>query len=315
MTAPGSAGILGAVKIKDLFGRGYPLFSFEFFPPKDDAGVASLFETIQRLHDLAPSFVSVTYGAGGSTRRKTIDLTKKIKQETGIEAMAHLTCVGHSRAEIAAILDEIEAAGIENVMTLRGDPPRGETQFVPHPDGFRHADELVRFIRAKKSFCLGVAGYPEGHPEAPDKETDLQNLKRKVEAGADFIVTQLFFDNSDYFDFVSRARRSGVELPIIPGIMPITDVSQIKRFTQLCGAAIPAALLAELEAVDGRKEAVIEVGIRYATRQCEELLRGGAPGIHFYTLNRSLSTRTILTELRRTWPRPGPAPEREAADA
>ncbi|HWP56280.1 MAG TPA: methylenetetrahydrofolate reductase [NAD(P)H] [Candidatus Acidoferrales bacterium] len=290
------------MKIKDLFGRGRPVFSFEFFPPKEDAGVTSLFATIKNLRELDPSFVSVTYGAGGSTRRKTIEITKRIKQETGIEAMAHLTCVGHSRAEIAAILDEIEQGGIENVMTLRGDPPKGQSDFVAHPDGFRHADELVRFIRARKDFCLGVAGYPEGHPEAPSKDADLAHLKRKVDAGADFIVTQLFFDNQDYFDFVARARRAGIELPIVPGIMPITDVNQIKRFTQLCGAAIPPLLLAELESVDGNKEAVVEVGIRYATKQCLELLEREAPGIHFYTLNKSLSTRRILENLRAELP-------------
>jgi methylenetetrahydrofolate reductase (NADPH) len=286
------------MKIKDLFVQGNPVFSFEFFPPKDDAGVVSLFATIKNLRELNPSFVSVTYGAGGSTRRKTVEITKRIKQETGIEAMAHLTCMGHSRAEIATILDEIEQAGIENVMTLRGDPPKGQADFVSHPDGFSHANELVDFIRSRKRLCLGVAGYPEGHPEAPSKETDLSNLKRKVDAGADFIVTQLFFDNRDYFDFTARAHRAGIGLPVVPGIMPITDLAQIKRFTQLCGAKIPPSLLVELESVDGKKEAVIEVGIRYATKQCLELLRQGAPGIHFYTLNKSLSTRTILEGLR-----------------
>lgn len=286
------------MKIKDLFGRGKPVFSFEFFPPKDDPGAAALFETIKNLKELRPSFVSVTYGAGGSTRRKTVEITKRIKQEIAIEAMSHFTCVGHGRDEIAAILDEVEAAGIENVMTLRGDPPRGESNFVPHPNGFRYANELVSFIRARKPFCLGVAGYPEGHPEAPSKEGDLVNLKRKVDAGADFIVTQLFFNNREYFDFIARARKAGIQLPIVPGIMPVTDVSQIKRFTEMCGAKIPPPLLAEMEANDGNKQAVIDTGIRYATRQCQELLRGGAPGIHFYTLNKSLSTRTILSSLK-----------------
>lgn len=286
------------MKIKDLFGKEKPVFSFEFFPPKDDAGAAALFETVKNLKELRPSFVSVTYGAGGSTRRKTVEITKRIKQEIAIEAMSHFTCVGHGRDEIAAILDEVEAAGIENVMTLRGDPPRGESNFVPHPNGFRYANELVSFIRARKPFCLGVAGYPERHPEAPSKEVDLVNLKRKVDAGADFIVTQLFFNNREYFDFIARARKAGIQLPIVPGIMPVTDVSQIKRFTEMCGAKIPSPLLAELEANDGNKQAVIDTGIRYATRQCEELLRGGAPGIHFYTLNKSLSTRTILSSLR-----------------
>ena len=287
------------MKIKELFDRGNPVFSFEFFPPKDEAGITSLMETVKNLQDLDPSFVSVTYGAGGSTRRKTIEITKRIKQELGIEAMSHLTCVGHSRDEISAILDEIETAGIENIMTLRGDPPRGETHFVPHPDGFRHANELVTFIRSQKpAFCLGVAGYPEGHPEASSKEADLTNLKRKVDAGANFIVTQLFFDTRDYFDLTERAQAVGIRLPVVPGIMPITDVAQIKRFTQMCGAKIPPALLAELETVDGNKEAVVEIGIRYSTAQCESLLKNGAPGIHFYTLNKSASTRTILSNLK-----------------
>jgi len=287
------------MKIKDLFGKGKLVFSFEFFPPKDEAGVATLFDTVNSLRDLHPSFVSVTYGAGGSTRRKTIEITKRIKQELGIEAMAHLTCVGHSRAEISAILDEIEAAGVENIMTLRGDPPRGEAEFIPHPDGFRHANELVSFIRSRKpAMCLGVAAYPEVHPEAPSKEADLTNLKRKVDAGADFIVTQLFFDDRDYFDLINRAQAVGIHLPVIPGIMPITDVAQIKRFTQMCGAKIPAALLADLETVEGKKEAVVEIGIRYSIIQCKSLLKNGAPGIHFYTLNKSTSTRTILSELQ-----------------
>ncbi|MGH7828729.1 MAG: methylenetetrahydrofolate reductase [NAD(P)H], partial [Candidatus Binatia bacterium] len=267
------------MKIRDLFGKARPVFSFEFFPPKDDTGVESLFETVKSLKELSPSFVSVTYGAGGSTRRKTVEITKRIKQNIGIEAMAHLTCVGHSQDEIAAVLDEIEAAGVENVIALRGDPPRGETNFVPHPEGFRHANELVSFIRTRKNFCLAVAGYPEGHPEAPSKEIDLANLKRKVDSGADFIITQLFFDNRDYFDFVARARNAGISLPIVPGIMPITDVAQIKRFTQMCGAKIPPALLGELETLADDKAAVVNAGIRYATKQCEELLRKGAPGI------------------------------------
>jgi methylenetetrahydrofolate reductase (NADH) len=293
------------VKINELFDRGSPVFSFEFFPPKDAAGLTSLMDTVKNLQDLHPSFVSVTYGAGGSTRRTTIEITKRIKQETGIEAMSHLTCVGHSRDEISAILDEIEAAGIENVMTLRGDPPRGETHFVPHPEGFHHANELVTFIRSRKpTFCLGVAGYPEGHPEAPNREADLTNLKRKVDAGADFIVTQLFFDTRDYFELIERAQAHGIRLPVVPGIMPVTDVAQIKRFTQMCGAKIPPALLAELESADGDKEAVVEIGIRHSTAQCESLLKNGAPGIHFYTLNKSTSTRTILSNLQHRRRRP-----------
>jgi len=223
-----------------------------------------------------------------------------IKRRMGIESMAHLTCVGASRSDIDASLEEIQARGIENIMALRGDPPRGDTHFEPHPDGFRYANELVAHIREGWDFCIGVAGYPEGHPEAPGKKTDLENLKRKVEAGGEFIVTQLFFTNDDFFDFVDRARATGIGVPIIPGIMPITNVSQIKRFTEMCGATIPKALLHMLDPIQEDREAVIEVGIDHATRQCEELLRQGAKGIHFYTLNRSRSTMRILENLRST---------------
>ncbi len=286
------------MKIKERFGRGHPLFSFEFFPPKDDRGVDALFETVANLRPLGPAFVSVTYGAGGSTREKTVAITQRIKREAGIEAMAHLTCVGHGRDEIGRLLDEYEDAGIENVMALRGDPPRGDDTFVPHPQGFSHADQLIAFIRQRKDFCIGGAGYPEVHPEAPGPEEDLRNLKRKIDAGCDFVVTQLFFDERDYFDFVSRARSEHIDAPIIPGVMPVTNIAQIKRFTRMCGARIPQALLAQLEAVAGDAEAVIEVGIEHAARQCRALLQGGAPGIHFYTLNRSLSTRKIVANLQ-----------------
>jgi methylenetetrahydrofolate reductase (NADPH) len=286
------------MKIRERFGQEQPLFSFEFFPPKDEQGVDRLFETVANLTPLRPAFVSVTYGAGGSTREKTVAITQRIKREAGIEAMAHLTCVGHGRDDIAALLDEYEAAGIENIMALRGDPPRGDTEFVPHPEGFSHANELIAFIRERKDFCLGGAGYPEVHPEAPGPEEDLLNLKRKVAAGVDFVVTQLFFDERDYFEFVSRARSEGIDAPIIPGVMPVTNTAQIKRFTQMCGATIPAPLLAKLEATAGDAEAVVEVGIEHATRQCRALLEGGAPGIHFYTLNRSLSTRKIVASLQ-----------------
>ena len=286
------------MKIRERFGQEQPLFSFEFFPPKDDQGVDRLFETVANLKPLRPAFVSVTYGAGGSTREKTVAITRRIKREAGIEAMAHLTCVGHGRDEIAALLDEYEDAGIENIMALRGDPPRGDTEFVPHPEGFSHANELIAFIRERKEFCIGGAGYPETHPEAPSPEEDLLNLKRKVDAGTDFVVTQLFFDARDYFEFVSRARSESIDAPIIPGVMPVTNTAQIKRFTQMCGATIPAPLLAKLDAAAGDAEAVVEAGIEHATHQCRALLEGGAPGIHFYTLNRSLSTRKILANLQ-----------------
>ncbi len=275
-----------------------PCFSFEFFPPKTEQGVSNLFATLKELAPLGPSFVSVTYGAGGSTRDLTVDLVSRIRRETGIEAMAHLTCVGHSQNELASILDRLKAARIANVLALRGDPPRGEKTFVPAPDGFRYAFELVRFIRGRgDGFCLGGACYPEGHIECPSREQDLKNLGEKVTAGAEFLITQLFFDNAFYFDFVERARRAGVTLPIVPGIMPITNAEQIERFTRMCGATVPMRLALEIERIRGDPDAVLQLGVAHATVQCVELLARGAPGIHFYTLNRSTATRMIFAAL------------------
>jgi methylenetetrahydrofolate reductase (NADPH) len=281
------------MRICNCFEARRPVFSFEFFPPKTEEGVRNLYATIQELAPLKPSFVSVTYGAGGSTQQLTVDLVTRIKKEIGIEAMAHLTCVGHSAAEIAAVLDRLEAAEIENVLALRGDPPRGETQFVRPKEGFGYACELARFIRSRYDFCLGGAGYPEGHVECADKEADLRHLKQKVDAGLDFVITQLFFDPADYFRFVECARAIGISVPIVPGIMPVQNVGQIERFTTMCGASIPPALRERLEAVRDDDQAVIATGIDWATDQCRALLDGGAPGIHFYTLNRSLSTRLV----------------------
>lgn len=281
-----------------LLSRGRPIYSFEFFPPKDDADVAHLLRTAKELKDLDPGFISVTWGAGGSTRRKTLDIVSEIKRDLGVETMSHLTCVGASRAEIDEALEEIRRRGIENVLALRGDPPRGQSAFTPHPEGFAHANELVSHIRSRFSFCLGVAGYPETHLEAPSPAADLDNLKRKVNAGADFIITQLFFDNEDFLRFRDRAAKAGIDRPIIPGIMPITNVGQVKRFTTMCGAKIPAGLLVRLEAVQDNPESVMRLGVVHATRQCRELLREGVPGIHFYTLNRSLATARILGNLR-----------------
>lgn len=252
---------------------------------------------VHDLKDLRPDYVSVTYGAGGSTRSRTLELVTRIKSEAGIEAMAHLTCVGHSREEIRGILKELSSKGVENVLALRGDPPKGETTFKPHPDGFRYAHELAQEIAQINDFCFGVAGYPEKHIEAPSLEADLQNLQRKVAAGASFIITQLFFQNERYFEFVNRARALDIHCPIIPGIMPITNFAQIRRFATLCGATIPQALIAELEPVQNDPEQVARIGIRYAAEQCRELLHRGAPGIHFYTLNKSRATREILEHL------------------
>lgn len=287
------------MRIRDLFGGKEPLFSFEFFPPKTEQGEAALYRTIEQLRALRPSFVSVTYGAGGTTRERTIDLVTRIKRDHGIEAMAHLTCVGHERAELAAILDRLAANGIENIMALRGDPPQGETVFVRPRDGFAHAGDLVRFIRSRgDAFCLGGAAYPEGHPECQDRDQDLEHLRWKVAGGLDFLITQLFFDPADYFAFVARTRAVGISIPILPGIMPITDVAQIERFTKMCGARIPVPLRERLHALRDDPAAVRAVGIEHATALCRELLRQGAPGVHFYTLNQSPATATILAQLR-----------------
>jgi methylenetetrahydrofolate reductase (NADPH) len=297
------------VKISDLLRfareRGEPLFSFEFFPPKTDEGVRALFETVEALRPLGPGYVSVTYGAGGSTRLKTLDIVKRLKRESEVETMAHVTCVGASREEIAEVLDELADAGVQNVLALRGDPPRGQTEFVAHPDGFHFARELVAFIRERPErwrFCVGAACYPEGHVETPDLGEDLRHLKAKVDAGTDFLVTQLFFDDARYFGFVERARAAGISLPIIPGIMPFTNVEQVERFTAMCGASIPPPLRAAMEVRRADADAARELGVAYATLQCADLLRRGAPGVHFYTLNRSTSTRAILAALRASEP-------------
>lgn len=275
-----------------------PAFSFEFFPPKDEAGVDRLFETVARLQVYEPAYVSVTYGAGGSTRKLTVDLVTRIKREVGLEAMAHLTCVGATREEISSVLDQLRDGGIENVLALRGDPPKGETAFVKSEGGFGYASELTAFIRSRYDFCLAGACYPECHPESASPDADLANVKRKVDAGTDVLVTQLFFDSKDYFSYVARARAAGIAVPIIAGIMPITNVSQVKRFTALCGAGIPEPLLKRLEAAGSDAEAVQVIGVEHAAAQCRELLDGGAPGIHFYTLNRSHATVDVLDRLR-----------------
>jgi methylenetetrahydrofolate reductase (NADPH) len=282
-----------------------PVFSFEFFPPKTDEGERNLRLALEDLAAFEPDFVSVTYGAGGSTRARTVQVTKWIKQELGIEAMAHLSCVGSSREELQVILDGVSEAGIENVLALRGDPPRGETEWRPHPGGLRFSTELASLITERYPFAVGAACFPEIHPEAPDMAHDLRFLRRKVEAGASFLITQLFFDNEVYFRFLDEARAVGIEVPITPGIMPITDVGQIKTITGMCKATIPAQLLEAVEWRAADREAVLQLGVAYATLQCAELLARGAPGIHFYTLNRSPATRAILSALRllRPWVR------------
>ncbi|MFB1479840.1 methylenetetrahydrofolate reductase [NAD(P)H] [Corallococcus sp. RDP092CA] len=287
------------MKIRNCLNPSKPSFSFEFFPPKTDAGVASLLRTVEELAPLEPGFVSVTYGAGGSTRDRTVELVTHIKQHTGIEAMAHLTCVGHTRDELRDMLRQLEAAGIENVLLLRGDPPQGQAAFEPVPGGFRYAEELVRFVREEDfNFCIGGACYPEGHVETASREDDLKHLKAKVDAGMDFVVTQLFFDNAFYFDFVERARRVGINVPIVPGIMPITNYEQVQRFTRMCGATVPMRLALQMERVKDQPDAVVQLGVAHATVQCMELLARGVPGIHFYTLNKSPATRMIVGALK-----------------
>ena len=279
-----------------------PVFSFEFFPPKTDDGQRTLAGTLETLAGDAPDYVSVTYGAGGTTRNRTVEITKSIKQELGIEAMAHLSCVGEPADRLVEILTEIDAAGIENVLALRGDPPRGETEWKPHPGGLSYSVDLIRLIRERFDFCVGAACFPEVHPDAPDRASDLRYAREKTEAGAGFLITQLFFDNDSYFAYVEEARAAGIEVPLIPGIMPITNYGQIKRFTEMCGATIPDDLTAQLDGRADDPEAVAELGVAYATLQCSDLLARGAPGIHFYTLNRSPATRAILAALRAAHP-------------
>lgn len=282
--------------IRNFLASGAPSISFEFFPPKSDEAAALLERTISELAELEPAFVSVTYGAGGSTREKTLDIVSRIRRDAGIEAMAHLTCVGSSRAELASVLERLASAGIENVLALRGDPPKGETTFKPAEGGFRYADELVTFIRGEygSRLCVGAAAYPEKHVECGDAALDLCNLKRKVNAGADFLITQLFFDNRQYWDFVARARSTGITVPILPGIMPIANTAQAERF----GATLPAKLADQLNGQRHDPAAAVQMGVAHATSQCIDLLTGGAPGIHFYTLNRSHATRDICNALR-----------------
>ena len=275
-----------------------PVFSFEFFPPKDEAGFQNLFETIEKLKPADPAFVSVTYGAGGSTRSKTIELVGKIKNQIGIETMAHLTCVGHKKEEIVSVLESLQVCGIENILALRGDPPKGEDQFIKPEGGFGYANELVAFIKSKYSFCVGAACYPEGHVECLDLKNDMDNLKRKVDSGVDFLITQLFFDNKYYFEFIKRAEKESINIPIIPGIMPILNLKQSQRFTEMCGASLSGSLLSKFEGFENDLDKVREIGINHAFEQSQELLSSGAPGIHFYTLNRSKATLAILEALR-----------------
>jgi methylenetetrahydrofolate reductase (NADPH) len=291
------------MRIDELLAVEEPVFSFEFFPPKTEQGEQNLYAALGELRELEPSFVSVTYGAGGSTRAKTIEIVKRIKEEYGLEAMAHFTCVGATVPELRSTLDELKAAGIDNVLAVRGDPPAGQEDWVKTDGGLEYSRELVDLIRADYPFAIGAACFPETHIHAASPQADVEYLAEKVGAGVDFLITQLFFDNALYFDFVARAREAGIGVPIIPGILPITQIGQLERMTKMCGASIPEGLHRELHAREGRPEAVTDFGVAYATLQCAELLQAGAPGIHFYTLNRSPATRAILGALKlaRPW--------------
>jgi methylenetetrahydrofolate reductase (NADPH) len=285
--------------------NGRPAFSFEFYPPKTPEGEHNLFAALEALRPLDPDFVSVTYGAGGSQgqKQKTIDLVARIKAEFGLEAMAHFTCVNATVDELRENLDKMRAAGVENVLALRGDPPPGESMWTATEGGLTYSQELIDLIRSEYDFAIGAAAFPETHIHAVGPEEDLGYTKAKVDAGAGFLITQLFFDNAYYFDFVRRARDIGIEVPIIPGIMPITNARQIKKMTEMCGSDIPSRVLREIEARAEDPTAAHDFGVAYATLQCADLLRRGAPGIHFYTLNRSPATRAILSALRamRPW--------------
>ena len=292
------------MRIDDLLGSSdEPVFSFEFFPPKTPEGEENLYRALQELRRLEPAFVSVTYGAGGSTRTKTIEIVKRINQEYGLEAMAHFTCVGATVADLRATLDEMRDAGISNVLALRGDPPAGQDEWRKTEGGLEFSRELVELIGADYDFAIGGACFPETHIHATTPEDDLRYLKEKVDAGARFLITQLFFDSAVYFEFVERARAIGIDVPIVPGVMPIQDVRQIERMATLSGSDIPPGLRTALEARADQPEAARDLGVAFATLQCAELLRGGAPGIHFYTLNRSPATRAILSALKlmRPW--------------
>lgn len=287
------------MRVRDAYQPGRLGLSIEVFPPKSEQGDAALYETLDRLRPYQPAFVSCTYGAGGSTRLRTVDICRTIQARFGLSSTAHFTCVGSTREELLDWLRLAVQAGIGNIMALRGDPPQGATEFKPVAGGLAHANELVSLIRtAHPELGIGVAGYPEKHPEAPSLAVDLDNLKRKVDAGADAVFTQLFFDNRSYLSFVDRCRRSGIRVPIVPGIMPITEFARIKRITALCGAVIPAPLAQRLEAVQDDKAAQFEVGVEYAIEQCRELVSAGVPGIHFYVLNRSEATEQILRTLK-----------------
>ncbi len=285
------------MNFKNFYQQGNTPISFEIFPPKDEAGITSLFSALNDLKSFDPAFISVTYGAMGSTRDLTRDLAVRVNRELSIPTAFHFTCVGSGREDIRSYVQKLKDEGIQLVVALRGDPPRGATKFEKPVDGFGYANELVGFLKDMDGFSIAVAGYPEGHIEASGKEADLQNLKRKVDAGADIVLTQLFFDNADYFDFVSRARAVGINIPIVPGIMPVQSLKQIEKVSMMCGAKIPKKLHEDLKSCAADVDAMREVGINHAIAQCRDLKACGVPGIHFYILNKSESVKNILQGL------------------
>jgi methylenetetrahydrofolate reductase (NADPH) len=285
-------------RVRDLLATGERSFSFEFFPPKDAAGVTALWKALRELESLRPTFVSVTYGAGGSSRDTTIEITQRIARETTMTPMAHLTCVGHTRDELRSIVGAYADAGVRNVLTLRGDPPGGPgTDWTPTDGGLTYADELVALVRSLGDFSVGVAAFPEGHRDAADLDADIAVLRRKQDAGAEFAITEMVLRASDYFGLLDRARDAGVTIPILPGIMPITNLRQISRMAELSGRDVPADVVARVTRFEGDPEAVRAEGTTIAAELCEELLRNDAPGLHFYTLNRSRATREIYADL------------------
>jgi methylenetetrahydrofolate reductase (NADPH) len=285
--------------IPEQFGKGRPLFSFEFFLPKAAEDFPKFIADVKALKDLRPDYISLTYGAGGTGRDRTVEAAGRIQSETGITTACHLTGIAHTRAEISQVLDRLATLGIRHLVALRGDAPKDQSVPPPEQRDFAYAADLVSFIKKRGGFRMAVAGYPETHPEAKSPADDLVRFAQKSAAGADWAITQLFFDSRDYFAFVKKARAAGVSVPIVPGIMPVTSYTQLKRFMSLCGARIPEELDTRLAPIQNDPEAVIRAGIEWGARQCRELLDGGAPGIHFYTLNRSRSTADILSRLRR----------------
>lgn len=288
------------MRVPELYARPDPTISFEFFPPKTDEAEATLFrEVVPALKSLGPAFISVTYGAGGGTRDRTLRIVNRLRREFGIESMAHLTCVGSTRDMLAEVLDEAHGLGIENILALRGDPPRGQTTFVPVAGGFTYAVDLIRFVKSQNSFAVGAAGYPEGHIECPDKRLDWDRTVAKVEAGAEFVITQLFYDARDFLEFEDYLRnKRGVKVPIVPGILPFLSTEQIKRFTSLCGAKLSDDLYRQLEAFAGDDESVRKLGVEICTDISRQLLDHGVPGVHFYCLNRAPSCTEIMRNLK-----------------